>query len=180
MVDKEYIESIKKKYLDISELAKKEGITTDEIIEKQNDNDHKLAEKRGYILNRLTEFEHLLNTIITNYFASKKDEFYNLILGKEFFTLHQKIRLFGELQLHKNEHFENKLKGLTGLMHDLKEMRNLVAHGTKAHGMEPRVSYVGKKSKALDDEFMNDFNEKFETVFLALNELNQYLVMSDR
>ncbi|MBW3020098.1 hypothetical protein KY334_02270 [Candidatus Woesearchaeota archaeon] len=179
MVDKEYIDSIRQKYLKISEIAKQEGITSEEIIEKQNENDLILAEKRGYILNRMTEFEHLLNTILTNYFASKKDDFYNLILGKEFFTLHQKIKLFGELQLHKHETFENVFKGLTGLMHELKEMRNLVAHGSKSHGMEPKIGYVGKTSKTLDDEFMNDFNEKFETVFLALNELNQFLIKNN-
>lgn len=179
MVDEIYIKKIREKYLESHEWAKEKGFINDELIKKQNENDEILAERRGYILNRMAELEHLLNIFLVNYFIPHQHtdseiwgNFYGLILGKDFFSLHQKIKLFGEIGYHKNIKFNKVFDGLTGILNELKDMRNIVAHGYKRHGTKPEVTFLGSHSfKNIDDNFMNEFSKKFEIAFLSLSEL---------
>jgi len=188
MVDIGYIEKVKQKHLKATERAKQKGFTNDELIEKQTKNEEALAQRRGVILNKISEVEHLLNVFLTTYFTHRNytnftqiltsnesqvwSQFYDLVLGQDFFTFHQKIKLFGKLGYHKDEKFEGVFDGLTGILHELKDMRNIVAHGFKSHGTKPEVKFLGRhKVKTIDDEFMKEFNKRFEITFLCLAEL---------
>ena len=181
MVDEKYIEKIRKDYFKASQYARAKGYTNNELEEKQDNNEELLAKRRGYILNRMSEIEHQLNLFLARYFTPAPDitlhgTFYDLVLGKDFFTLHQKIKLFGELKFHKDKEFKNVFDGLTGVLHELKDMRNIMAHGHKAHYTEPTMTFLGShKSKNIDEIFMRKFNKNFEIAFFSLAELNDFL-----
>ncbi len=179
MVDENFIEEYRKKLDAAGKKALEEGYVTEELNKKQYDNEMDLSKKRGYLLNRMTEIEHSLNLVLTTYFVDfdKFFDFQNLILGKEFFTLFQKINLFKELKIHKKEEFGNKFDGLTGVLLDLMKIRNIVAHGFKVHGTKPIVCFLGTdKHYTIDKDFMDDFSNKFQIAFYCLNELYSLLV----
>jgi hypothetical protein len=188
MVDLDYIKKVKQEYQKATEQAKQKGFVNDELVEKQTKNKEVLAQRRGVILDEMSQVEHLLNIFLATYFTHRDytnfeqiltsnesqvwSQFYELVLGQDFFTFHQKVKLFGKLKYHKDEKFGGVFDGLTGNLHELKDMRNIVAHGFKSHGTKPEVKFLGShKVETIDDEFMKEFNKKFEIAFLCVTKL---------
>jgi hypothetical protein len=170
------VSGIKERFAHAREGALGAGIVDEKALQAQKENDRRIAEVRGLLLNRTAELEHQLNLFLSFYFT--RDErlatgFYGQLLTKEFFTLHQKIALFGELGYHRHARFGSRFDGLTARLHKVKELRNIVAHGYKASAAEPMVRTPAMKGPvALDDAFIAAFKEAFEASFFSLVELN--------
>jgi len=170
------VSGIKERFAKAREEAIGSGAVDQKALHEQKENDRRIAEIRGLLLNRTAELEHQLNLFLSYYFAREEKramEFYDQVLAKEFFTLHQKIALFGELKYHKQERFKGRFGGLTGRLHRVKDIRNLIAHGHKASASEPKVRMLTMKEPAvLDERFIADFKDAFESSFFSLVELN--------
>ena len=162
------------------EWALEKGIIDKKLLEKQRENDRKIAEIRGHILNRVVELEDQLNTFISVYFTGNTErtrDFYDLILSEEFFTFHQKIKLFDRIAYHKQESFAGKYDGLAAYLHKVKEIRNLVAHGHRIDPLQPRIRMLSKKKPTtIDQNFLEEFKKSFETSLFSLVELNRELI----
>jgi hypothetical protein len=174
--DKIDVSGTKNRFAQAREMALGKGVVDESALLAQKENDRKIAEIRGLLLNRTAELEHQLNLFLSFYFTRDEKramEFYDEVLSKEFFTLHQKIALFGELAYHKQERFGGKFDGLTAALHKVKEFRNLIAHGHKASATELRIRTLTMKEPVLlDDKFIASFKEAFEASFFSLVELN--------
>jgi F0F1-type ATP synthase delta subunit len=170
------VSGIKERFAKAREQAIGSGAIDQKTLHEQKENDRKIGEIRGLLLNRTAELEHQVNLFLAYYFTRDEKramEFYDQVLSKEFFTLHQKIALLGELGYHKQERFKGRFDGLTGRLHRVKDIRNLIAHGHKASASEPKVRMLTMKEPvALDDKFLSDFKEAFESSFFSLVELN--------
>jgi len=173
------IEGIKGKFALERKRALESGAVKSSVLEAQKENDRKIAEIRGLILNRTAELEHQLNLFISHYFTRDENaamEFYDRLLTKEFFTFHQKIVLFGDIGYHNGKGFDGRFEGLTGELHKVKEIRNLLAHGHKASADTPMIRTLTQKAPVrLDARFMSEFKAAFETAFFSLVELNNQL-----
>jgi hypothetical protein len=171
------VSGIKGRFAEARKDAIGSGVVDERTLSLQKENDRRIAEIRGLLLNRSAELEHQLNLFLAFYFTKDEKlamEFYDQLLSKEFFTLHAKITLFGELEYHKQERFEGRYEGLTRRLLRVKELRNLMAHGFKANRLEPKVStFTRKEPVALDDGFIAGFKEAFEASFFSLVELNE-------
>ena len=175
---------VKDRFARMTEKAIASGAVNRKDLEAQKENDRKIAEIRGLLLNRSAELEHQLNLFLAFYFTRNEDraaEFYDEILAREFFTMHQKITIFGELEFHKQERFKKRFVGLTRSMLKVKELRNIMAHGYKAGWTEPKVStFTRKEPIALDDKLIAEFKEAFEASFFSLIELNEEIRKSQQ
>lgn len=171
------VSGAKDRFAQARDNALEKGVVDKGALLAQKENDRKIAEIRGLLLNRSAELEHQLNLFLAFYFTREERlaaEFYDELLSKEFFSLHQKITVFGELAYHKQERFKGRYVGLTRRLLKVKELRNLMAHGYKASGSEPKVStFTRKEPVALDDRFIASFKEAFEASFFSLVELNE-------
>ncbi len=150
---------------------------------------------RSRILNYAISIEMLLQDFIRDYFVkedSKKLKFAELIVGKEFFTFEQKIRVFGKIiEELKNVKIINPIKGeydltsnrkeLLKKLRYIREIRNVIAHihpfrdaGTNAIGIIYRPN---KKSKEimLDEVFAKEFFDKYLEVDDILRDLSNEL-----
>ncbi len=166
----------KSRFAQAREIALGKGVVDETSLLAQKENDRKIAEIRGLLLNRTAELEHQLNLFLSFYFThdeKRSMELYDRILSKEFFTLHQRIVLFGDLAYHKQDRFKGKYDGLTAMLHKVKDFRNLIAHGHKASSTELRIRTLTMKEPVLlDDKFIASFKEAFEASFFSLVELN--------
>jgi hypothetical protein len=171
------VSGIKDRFARSRDTAIQSGAIDEKTLLAQKENDRKIAEIRGLLLNRTAELEHQLNLFLSFYFTrddKRSMEFYDEILSKEFFTLHQKIAIFQELGFHKQERFEGRFDGLSAKLHKVKELRNLIAHGHKASATEPKVrTLTMKEPVALDEKFIAAFKDAFESSFFSLVELNE-------
>jgi hypothetical protein len=171
------IASTKNRFAENRETAIGAGVIDEKTLSAQKENDRRIAEIRGLLLNRSAELEHQLNLFLAYYFTREEKramEFYDEVLAKEFFTLHQKITILGELGYHKQERFGGKYEGLARRLLRVKELRNLMAHGYKVGGQEPKIStFTRKEPVSLDPDFIAGFKEAFEASFFSLIELNE-------
>ena len=131
---------------------------------------------RGYVIDRVVQMEILLDQLICAFFTNDKDKnskFYNRILNKEFFTLHQKIKVFSELELHKHEKFNGRFSGFTGLLHEANAIRNIVAHQEEdpyTPGFNVTIKNIKKKVQ-LNDDFLNEFESFMQEIYRSLFEI---------
>ena len=158
----------------------KEGLTNEEHIKKQHENEKRIALARGEILNDVNQLEHILNMFLATYFTndgSKYSEMYDLILAKEYFAFSKKIELLDEIGYHKKSEFGNKYEGLIGLLRAVNKKRNLVAHGFQTHFTEPQVRLLNKDDSftMLDEKFMSQFRDEMESCFCCLSDLNSHI-----
>jgi len=178
------VEKIKGKYALARKKAIESGAVNERMLKAQKENDLRIAEVRGLILNRTAELEHQLNHFIAWYFTYNERRavsLYDALLTKEFFTLHQKIVLFGEIGYHKRKDFGGRFDGLSAQLHKVKEMRNLLAHGHKASATEPLIRMLSQNEPTrLDDQFMAQFKLSFEAAFFSLVELNEHIRSIDK
>lgn len=170
------IEGIKGRFASARKQALDSGAVDEKALKAQMENDRKIAETRGLILNRTAELEHQLNLFLAYYFTRKEEAamvFYDRLLTKEFFTFHQKIVLFSDIGYHNGKEFSGRFEGLSGELHKVKDIRNLLAHGHKASSDEPMIRTLTQKAPVrLDTRFMSEFKAAFETSFFSLIELN--------
>ena len=128
---------------------------------------------RGYIIDRVIQMELMLDDMLANHFCEKKEEylsFKELIISKEFFTLHQKIKLFRDLGLHKQDKFKKQFVGLSGRLMEANEIRNKVAH-VSIDLENPKINIkLNNKSQAvyLDDNFLNEFEDFMTKIYTSL------------
>jgi len=178
MVDLDYIKTIKEKYEKSNQWAKDKGYTNDEHENKQKENDKKLAEIRGVVLNRIVEIEHTLSIFLTEYFSKDiRPDLYEHIFSKEFFTFGDKIKVFKNIGYHKKEEFGEKYNGLTGILMELNEFRNLIAHGVKFHYTRAEIGYpYSGKGKLLDEQSRKEFFKNFEIALFCLFDLQDKLM----
>ncbi len=145
----------------------------DEELAELEKSNKEFLELRGYILERTVEIEYKLVLLLTAYFCMDKfEKFRELIMDKEFFTFFQKIKIFNELQLHKDSTFGKKFDKFSEKLYQINDIRNTFAHGARgASG----VIYVNKKKKVIDYSELNDLKKKFteevEQVEKMLNDL---------
>jgi len=128
---------------------------------------------RGYIIDRVIQMEILLNQIISSFFSDDKEKYKNfneLILNKEFFTLHQKIKIFSELKLHKDKKFDKKFEGLTERLFEVNKIRNKVAHlndNPYNPGFNVKIKDKTKRVQ-LNDKFLKEFEEFMQEIYKSL------------
>ncbi len=117
--------------------------------------------------------EILLNQIISSFFSDDKDRYENfneLIINKEFFTLHQKIKIFSELKLHKDKKFENKFDKLTERLFEVNKIRNKFAHlndDPYNPGFNVKIKDKTKRVQ-LNNEFLEEFEEFMQDIYGSL------------
>lgn len=135
--------------------------------------DKELHEFRGKVLTKSVYIECLLDFILSKYFCNNTSdvEFRTRVLGKEFFTFFQKIKIFYELQIHKLPHFKDKYEGYSEKLYNLDEIRNAFAHGY-LDTEEKTILYLhGNKQKTLQ------INEQLQKQFFEnINLLDEMLV----
>ena len=128
---------------------------------------------RGYIIDKVIQMEVLLDQIISSFFSDDKDKyekFNKLILNKEFFTLHQKIKIFSELQLHKDKKFEKKFDELVKRLYEVNKIRNIVAHVYDDFSTPGFSVTLKEKTKRvqLNDEFIEEFERVMQEIYTSL------------
>ncbi len=178
LLSEEEVKDLKKKFNNSTEYCKKAGYTNEEHQKKQKQNSDKVASIRGGIINSMVDFEHFLCIFLSSYFCEhwKDTEFYEHILAQDFFTAHQKIKLFRRIGYYKQEKYKGKYKGLSGIMSKLNELRNLVAHGTPFHFTKPELGFpYSGKAIHFDDALAKKFRTAFEQVYFSLYLLNEDL-----
>ncbi|GEM_PF-6661467 len=128
---------------------------------------------RGYIIDRVIQMELMLNDILANYFCEKGElylSFKELILNKEFFTLQQKINLFRDLGLHKQDKFKDQFMGLSGKLMEANNIRNKVAH-LSINLENPKINIkLNNKIQdvCLNDKFLNEFEDFMNEIYVSL------------
>ena len=150
-------------------------VTREELIENVRKHKKIIREARAKIIDDAISIEAMLDSILTQFFIENGDKqniFQFDVLAREFFTFHQKIRIFSELGLHRDPKYKDKFKGLTGKLDYIKDMRNAVAHGLPFLG-EPKILYFKQKQRTLElnNLEMQKFDETIDFVLDALSEV---------
>ncbi|MBU2637721.1 MAG: hypothetical protein KJ955_02010 [Nanoarchaeota archaeon] len=138
-----------------------------------------LHEFRGKVLTKSVYIECLLDFILSKYFCNNTTdvEFRTGVLGKEFFTFMQKIKIFSELQIHKRPHFKGEYDGYSEKLFNLAEIRNAFAHG-HLDTEEKTILYLrGDKQKTLqiDEQLQKQFFENINSLDKMLVAVYIYL-----
>ena len=167
------IKKIVKEHLEAKKSFKEQGFLTDKLDSDQRKNDGVVAEIRGYIINRMVELENFLNVFLGTYFVEDYSKFHKFILSEEFFTLRQKVIIFGKIGYHKNKRFNGKYDGLTKILDELVSIRNLIAHGYFTHFTRPEIKKLKQKVPTkLNEEFKENFAKNLIIAIHCLDELD--------
>jgi hypothetical protein len=170
LLSDEEVSALKMKFFRASESLKNLGHTNDELEKRQAVNSDNISIIRGNIISGMAELEQMLCMFLSKYFGKdKSSDFYKHILAQDFFTTHQKIKLFQRIGYHKQDKYNGKYGGLSGMMFKLNELRNVVAHGMKFHFTRPEIGYpYSGEIVHFDEDLGKTFTNAYEQVWFSL------------